>query len=89
MDSECTVQYRGGCVPDPDKYYTRIDFHVLGITYLIVIVECDENGHKDYELTCELSRMGQVHEAILKARDADGAEDLPVFLYDSIVILEM
>ncbi|KAG5186405.1 hypothetical protein JKP88DRAFT_272668 [Tribonema minus] len=67
VDSECHVRYQGGCVPDPDKFCARIDYHVLGITNAIVIVECDEQGHKDYTLTCELSRMEQIHEAIIKA----------------------
>ncbi|KAG5183981.1 hypothetical protein JKP88DRAFT_262905 [Tribonema minus] len=67
VDSECHIKYRNGCVPDPDKHYARIDFHIVGITHTIVIVECDEGGHADYMLTCELSRMEQIHEAILKA----------------------
>ncbi|KAG5190129.1 hypothetical protein JKP88DRAFT_252396 [Tribonema minus] len=67
VNTECHVRYIGGCVPDPDKHYARIDFHILGITQVVVIVECDEGGHKDYLLRCELTRMEQVHEAILKA----------------------
>lgn len=67
VDSECHIKYQHGCVPDPDKHHARIDFHVIGITHTIVIVECDEGGHVDYTLSCELSRMEQVHEAVLKA----------------------
>lgn len=67
VDSECHVRYQGGCVPDPDKFCARVDYHILGITNSIVIVECDEEGHRDYTLACELSRMEQIHEAIIKA----------------------
>lgn len=64
VDAECHIQYKNGCVPDPDKFYSRLDFHVLGLTEYIVIVECDEHGHADYELSCEQSRMEQTSEAI-------------------------
>ncbi len=71
VDSECHIRYAYGCVPDPDRFCSRLDFHIVGITSAIVIVECDENGHRDYELSCELTRMEQTHESILKAQYAD------------------
>ncbi|KAG5177241.1 hypothetical protein JKP88DRAFT_350765 [Tribonema minus] len=71
VDSECHIRYKGGCVPDPDKFCSRLDFHVVGITNAIVIVECDENEHNDYVLRCELSRMEQAHEGVIKGQFAE------------------
>jgi hypothetical protein len=71
VDSECHIRYAGGCVPDPDKFCSRLDMHLVGITTAITIVECDEFGHKDYGLSCELSRMEQAHEGIIKAQFSD------------------
>ncbi|KAG5179281.1 hypothetical protein JKP88DRAFT_247486 [Tribonema minus] len=67
MDLECHIRYEGGCVPDPDKFCAGVDYHIQGITNVIVIVECDEEGHRNYTLRCELSRMEQIHESIVKA----------------------
>ncbi|KAG5179285.1 hypothetical protein JKP88DRAFT_247491 [Tribonema minus] len=63
----CHIRYEGGCVPDPDKFCAGVDYHIQGITNVIVIVECDEEGHRNYTLRCELSRMEQIHESIVKA----------------------
>lgn len=71
VDSERHIQYARGCVPDPDKFCARADFHIVGITHIITIVECDEDGHRSYLLPCELTRMEQIHEAILKAQFED------------------
>ncbi|KAG5186958.1 hypothetical protein JKP88DRAFT_288451 [Tribonema minus] len=67
VDRECHIRYEGGCVPNADKHHARVDFHVVGIVHLIVIIECDEGGHVDYLVRCELTRMEQVHEGVLKA----------------------
>jgi KRAB domain-containing zinc finger protein len=66
IDEEIVLRYRNGCVYDPDKYYARIDFQIVGIINHCVIVECDEFAHKSYELSCELSRMDQIHESVIK-----------------------
>jgi hypothetical protein len=71
VDSECHIRYAGGCVPDPDKFCSRVDMHIVGITRAITIVECDESGHGAYGLSCELSRMEQAHEGIIKAQFSD------------------
>jgi len=65
IDEEIYIRYNGGCVPDPDKYCARIDFGVVGIIPACVIVECDELAHESYLLSCELTRMEQVHEALV------------------------
>jgi hypothetical protein len=73
IDENIHVQYRGGCVPDPDKYRAFIDFGVVGIIPACVIVECDELAHTSYMLRCELTRMEQIHESIVT-----GGEERPV-----------
>lgn len=30
VDSESHIRYQGGCVPDPNKFCSRLDFHVIG-----------------------------------------------------------
>ena len=78
VDSECHIRYSGGCIPDPDKFYSRLDFHIIGITDYIVIVECDEYGHTDYLLSCEQTRMLQTAEAIHNTR---GQEVCPPIIF--------
>jgi hypothetical protein len=73
IDEEIYIRYKGGCVPDPDKYCARIDFGVAGIIPACVIVECDELAHASYLLSCELTRMEQVHESLVT-----GGEQRPV-----------
>jgi uncharacterized Zn-finger protein len=67
VDSECHIRYRDGCVPDPDKYCARLDFHLADIPGCIVIVECDEFSHRSYLVSCEQSRMIQCSESINSA----------------------
>jgi uncharacterized Zn-finger protein len=64
IDEECTIQY-AGCVPDPDRHRARLDIYVVTITSCIIIVEVDEEAHAGYLVSCEITRMLQVHEAIL------------------------
>ena len=45
----------------------------MGIIPACVIVECDELAHASYLLTCELTRMEQVHESLVT-----GGEQRPV-----------
>jgi hypothetical protein len=73
IDEEVYIRYKGGCVPDPDRYCARIDFGVVGIIPACVIVECDELAHESYLLRCELTRMEQVHESLVT-----GGEQRPV-----------
>jgi len=77
VDSECHIKYTGS-VPRSDKMFARVDFHITEITDVIVIVENDENGHRHYELSCELSRMEQIHESILKASAEKNQNPKPV-----------
>ncbi|KAG5179219.1 hypothetical protein JKP88DRAFT_247636 [Tribonema minus] len=64
VDEECTIQYTG-CVPDPDRHHARLDVYVVTITSCILIVEVDEEAHASYLVSCEITRMLQMHEAIL------------------------
>lgn len=78
VDTECRIRYKNGCVPNPDRFYSRIDFHIQGITDYIVIVENDEFGHVNYLLSCELSRMDQISEAIMKSYNDRGLDCPPI-----------
>jgi DNA-directed RNA polymerase subunit RPC12/RpoP len=69
VDEEITIAYQNGCVPDPDKYRARVDFHLPEIISALIIVECDEMAHKGYQLSCELSRMEQIHEALIRKNE--------------------
>jgi uncharacterized Zn-finger protein len=51
VDQECHIRYQGGCVPDPDKFCARVDFHVLGITGVSVLVESERS------VPAQLSRL--------------------------------
>ena len=69
VDEEVHIRYKDGCVPNPDKYCSRVDFGVVEITSAVVIVECDEWKHESYLTSCECSRMEQTSEAIIKSGD--------------------
>jgi hypothetical protein len=57
-----------GHIPNPDKFRAFLDFHIVGITPAFAIVECDEFGHTyGYPVRCELTRMLQVHESLMKS----------------------
>ena len=47
--------------------HSRVDFHIVNITSVICIVECDEDQHQGYPISCELTRMEQIHEALMKS----------------------
>jgi hypothetical protein len=42
VDTECTIRYQFGCVPDPDKFCARVDFHIVGKCLLVCL---HETGH--------------------------------------------
>jgi hypothetical protein len=72
VDRECHIKYRNECVLRPDRYCARLDFYLPEITNVLVVVECDELQHDSYVLPCELTRMEQVHEAIISAETTNG-----------------
>jgi len=70
VDFETTINAsRQKCLNDTDKYFYRLDFHIINCVNAILILEVDENQHKDvsYPLSCELSRMSDVRVSLLKA----------------------
>ncbi len=78
VDEECYIQFRNGCVPDSKTASAKLDFRITNFIDTIVIVECDEFGHKNYVLQCELARMINVYQSILNSRDADNQPMQPV-----------
>jgi hypothetical protein len=78
VDEECYIQFRNGCVPESKTSYARLDFRITNIIDTIVIVECDEFGHGNYLLSCELARMTNVYQAIFNARIEDDQPMQPV-----------
>jgi len=75
VDAETTINAkRGTCLIDTDRYYSRIDYHVINCTSAILLLECDEDQHTWYELSCEFSRMADVRASLLTA-----GYELPVY----------
>lgn len=65
-DVEVTINAkRGGCVQTDNRYYSRLDFVILQCTSHILILEVDEDQHRWYNLKCELTRMTDVHAALV------------------------
>ncbi len=66
IDDQTHFSFKYGCVENPDAYRAFVDFHIVSITSAFVMVECDENQHKTYPVSCGLTRMLQIHENILR-----------------------
>lgn len=67
VDVEVTIRGKhGGCL-DTTRYFSRLDFVVVNCTTHILIVECDEDQHSWYNLSCEMSRMADVHASLVLA----------------------
>ena len=67
-DPEVTINAsRNNCLPDTNRHYSRLDYHILNITSCIVLLEVDEMAHYWYELSCELGRMADIRASLLKA----------------------
>jgi hypothetical protein len=61
VDEEITINVgRNDCVSDTDRQCARVDFVVVSCTSCILIVECDEDQHYWYQVSCECSRMNDV-----------------------------
>lgn len=64
VDTDVTIDAsRNGCLNDTDRSYSRVDMVILNITSCILILEVDEFAHEspNYNLPCELSRMGDIN----------------------------
>ena len=66
VDEDNYITYGQDCVKQPDKYHALLDYRIVDITKVICILECDEWAHEGYPVSCELTRMEQVHEALLR-----------------------
>lgn len=65
VDCETTINAkRGNCLNDTQRYFSRIDFHVINCTAAVLLLEVDENQHLDYLLPCEFSRMADVQASL-------------------------
>lgn len=58
---------RGACISGTPRHYSRLDFHVVSCTNVILIVECDEMQHQWYNFSCECSRMMDVKAGLVSA----------------------
>lgn len=68
VDPELTIKAKSSnCLTDTDRYFARIDFTIINCTSAILILECDEEQHSSYPLSCEFSRMADVQASLVKA----------------------
>lgn len=67
VDVEVTIRGKNGNCLDTTRYFSRLDFVIVNCITHILIVECDEDQHSWYNLSCEISRMADVHAALLLA----------------------
>ncbi|CAN0519530.1 unnamed protein product, partial [Scytosiphon promiscuus] len=68
IDCETTINAKlGMCLKDTNRYFSRIDSHVINCTSAILLVEVDEKQHSWYELKCEFSRMADVQASLAVA----------------------
>lgn len=70
VDCETTINAKSGqCLTDTQRYFSILDFRVVECVnaILICIVECDEDQHFWYNLSCEMSRMADVRAALALA----------------------
>lgn len=67
IDVEVTIRGKNGNCLDTPRYFSRLDFVIINCTTHILIVECDEDQHSWYNLSCEVSRMADVHAALVLA----------------------
>ena len=75
VDSQTTINAkRGDCLTDTNRYYSRLDYHIINCTSAILLIECDEYQHFWYELSCEFSRMSDVRASLLTA-----GYELPIY----------
>ena len=75
IDFETTINSkRGDCLADTNRYYSRLDYHVINCTNAILLIECDEDQHTWYELSCEFSRMSDVRASFVKT-----GYELPIY----------
>ena len=75
VDTETTINAKKGeCLKDTNRYFSRIDFHVINCTNANLFIECDEYQHYWYELSCEFSRMSDIRASLMKA-----GNELPIY----------
>ena len=68
IDCETNINSRrGGCVPDAQRYFSRLDFRIIESVNAILIVEVDEDQHYWYNLACEMSRMVDIQASLVSA----------------------
>lgn len=53
VDCETTINAKAGqCLKDTQRHFSRLDFRVVNCVNAICIVECDEDQHYWYQLSC-------------------------------------
>ena len=74
-DCEVTINsLRTNCVPDTQRFFSRLDFTIFNCVKAILILEVDEDQHYWYNLSCEFSRMSDVRASLMKA-----GYELPIY----------
>lgn len=68
VDPELIINAKmSNCLMDTERYFSKIDFVVINCVNAILIIECDEQQHSTYNLSCEFSRMADVQASLVKA----------------------
>lgn len=68
VDCETTINALSGkCLTDTQRHFSRLDFRIINCVSAICIIECDENSHFWYEVSCEMRRMADVRAALVIA----------------------
>ena len=68
VDCETTIRAKmGECLTDTQRHFSRLDFRIVNCANAVLLVECDENSHYWYELSCEMSRMADVRASLTLA----------------------
>ncbi|CAM9121871.1 unnamed protein product, partial [Ectocarpus sp. 12 AP-2014] len=65
VNCETTINAKAGqCLTDTQRHFSRLDFRVVECVNAICIVECDEDQHFWYNLSCEMSRVADVRASL-------------------------
>ena len=67
VDIETTIRSKNfKCLVDTNRSFSRIDFHIVNCNNMILLLECDEDQHFWYNISCEFSRMSDVRASLVK-----------------------
>lgn len=55
----------GECIKTKEGKFCKIDFTMLTKDNCLIAIECDENQHKGYPVSCEIRRMNDIYTSLL------------------------